>query len=351
MKISVNCKLDYAGTYGFIKPIADIEAISHIDVFRDSPAQSCVKVKYHLSFNRRNGYLSQFSKLIKMFLILNKNYKFVLGIYEIPHAIMAYIVGRTKNVPIVISIIGNPEDIRLRNYIRRKFTYYIYEKCDILTVTGSKSKNYLQNLGFNPDKIFILPNAIDIEKFVPNESMKKKFDIINLGRLSPEKELINLVKIINLLKNDIPDIKVGIAGKGSEENNIRNSIISLGLENNITLLGYVDNIVDFYNSGKIFILTSRTEGLPRTLIEAMSCGIPCIASNVGNMEDIIDHEENGLLVEENKDYIKYCSFIIRLLNDHTLYDKLSSSAISKVKNYYSYKSATKVWENILAFCK
>ncbi|MCF8234179.1 MAG: glycosyltransferase family 4 protein [Melioribacteraceae bacterium] len=347
MKVSLNCKLDSAGAYGFIKPIADIADIEKIDVFRDMNALPCDKVTYHSAINRKNGIVSQISKFFKMLFIVNEEHKLAIGIYEIPHGLLAFLVGKIKRVPVVISVIGNPVDVQLRNYIRRKSIFYMYRKVDAITVTGTKSKKFLTTCGINSKKVFILPNAIDVDKFIQNKSMPKEFDVISLGRLSPEKALINFVEIIKLIKMDIPNVKVAIAGKGPEEKVIRKKITEYGLEENIAIIGYVDSIVEFYNKARIFILTSRSEGLPRTVLEAMSCGIPCIASNVGDMEDIIEHEVNGFLVNDYQNINDYYNFTKRLLNDKNLYERISKLAIKRVNMNYSYNSATKVWEKIL----
>ena len=79
------------------------------------------------------------------------------------------------------------------------------------------------------------------------------------------------------------------------------------------MLGFVDDIVAFYNSGKVFVLTSRTEGLPRTVIEAMACGIPCVVSNVGDMEDVIDDNVSGHLIQDYRNLNNFAGKINLLL--------------------------------------
>ncbi len=347
MKISLNCKLDSAGAYGFIKPIANLEEIKQIDVFRDSNALPCEKVIYHNSVNSKNGNISQISKFFKMLFVVNKEHRLAIGIYEIPHGLLAYLIGKIKKIPVVISIIGNPANNKLRKGFRKKITYFMYKRIMAITVTGSKSKQFLIKNGIDSNKIFILPNSIDVNMFRQDDLAKKQFDIISLGRLSPEKELCNLVEIVLKLKQLKPNIKVGIAGKGPEKENILSAIKRFNLEENIFLLGYVDNIVEFYNSGKIFLLTSRTEGLPRSVLEAMSCGIPCVASNVGDMEDIIDDEKNGFIVNDYSDLKEYVDKILLLLEQKEKYTKVSKAAQIEVKNSFSYEAATKVWREII----
>jgi glycosyltransferase involved in cell wall biosynthesis len=348
MKISLTCKLDPSGAYGFIKPISDSKNISKIDVFRDVEALPCSKVKYHESLNRKNGILSQLSKLFKMLKLVDMSYKLSIGIYEIPHGLLAFLVGKIYRIPTVISIIGNPDYTKLRKGIRKKFTYFMYKRIHAVTTTGSKSRQVVIKNGISPERVFILPNSIDIERFIPREETKKKYDLISLGRLSPEKELANLLRIVKLLKVDKPDIKVGIAGKGPEDELLTSMITKMNLQKNVKFLGYVDNIVEFYNNGKVFVLTSRTEGLPRTVIEAMACGVPCVTSNVGDMGDVIDNDKNGYLINDYKNLESFVVKINLLLSDNLKYDEMSENSRRKIKKKYSYEAATKVWDKIIS---
>jgi len=346
MKISLNCKLDPAGAYDFIKPIADINFVTGIDVFRDKEALPCSKVKYHTPYFSHGRFLVQFSKLIKMLQTVKQDTQLAIGIYEIPHGMLAFLIGKIRKISIAISIIGNPAYTTLRKGLRKKITYFMLKRADAITVTGKKSRQFLLSDGIESSSIYILPNSIDIAIF-KSEKEKKCFDIISLGRLSPEKELKNLLEIVAELKKKRVRIKVGIAGRGFEKENLEKLIRKLSLQKNVELLGFVDDIVKFYNSGRIFVLSSSTEGLPRTVIEAMACGVPSVASNVGDMEDVIIDGENGFLVNKYDDIDDYVTKISILLSDKNKYEQFSQNGIQISRKKFSYDAATMVWENII----
>lgn len=346
MKISLNCKLDPAGAYGFIKPITDINFITEVDVFRDKKAIPCPKVKYHTPYFSHGGFLGQCSKLIKMLHMVKKDTQLAIGIYEIPHGILAFLIAKIRKIPIIICIIGNPSYTKLRRGLRKKVTYFMLKRADAITVTGKKSRQFLISDGIESSSIYILPNSIDTE-LLRLDKEKKVFDIISLGRLSPEKELRNLVKIVAELKKKHAGIKVGIAGKGPEKENLKKMVNDLMLQDNIELLGFVDDIVKFYNSGRVFVLNSSTEGLPRTVIEAMACGVPSVASNVGDIEDVIIDGENGFLVKKYNDIDGYIKKISLLLFDENKYERFSKNSMQLSRKKYSHNSATKVWRKII----
>lgn len=346
MKISINCKLDPHGAVGFIKPIADIEQISEINVFRDQKALFYHKVNYYKPpFNLR--IFNQLAKLIQMLIKIKKDTKLAIGIYEIPHGLLAFLIGKLKGIPVIISIIGNPGYTKIRKGFRKKITYFMLHRINSITVTGNQSKQYLINDGIPRNKIYILPNSIDVKKFKSLSKVEKRYDIISLGRLSPEKELGNLLKIVNILKKTNTNIRVGIAGKGPEKERLEKMIIELSLQSNIHLLGYVNDIVEFYNSGKVFVLTSHTEGLPRTVVEAMACGVSCVASNIGDMEDVIDDGVSGNLIQDYRNLNEFADKIETILENNEIYNRFSEQAIRKIRNNYSYEAATKVWEIII----
>jgi len=346
MKIALACKLDNNGAYGFIKPIADIEVIKQVDVFRDMPAISDNKIKYHIPKLKKPSLLAQLCKLFQMLISVDSSVALSVGIYEIPHGLLAFIVGKIKKVPVVICIIGNPGYRKIRKGFRKWLMYFMLKRTECVTVTGSAAKKIVVENGVDAGKIRILPNSIDTDKF-QKKDCEKKYDLITLGRLSSEKELVKFLEITVLLKNKYPDISCAIAGKGPESDRLQQKADQAGLEGNVRFLGYVDNIVDFYNSGKVFVLTSSTEGLPRTLIEAMACGVPCVAPKVGDVEDLVKDEETGFIIDNYSDIDTFVDKIIYLLENQENYNLISQKAMSFSKSRYSFQTATNVWKDIL----
>ena len=202
-------------------------------------------------------------------IFLNDKAQVFIGIYEIPHGILSILCSLLLAKKSIVCIIGNP-GYSLRNKgIRGYITKLIYFKANFITVTGSNSKKFLvNNKGVDPNKIFILPNSVPSDEYY-KLMINKKYDLITLGRLSEEKGLFNLLKIVKELKKNFSEIKLGIAGKGDLYDKLKLKINHLNLNENVDLLGYVEDSNRFLNSGKIFVSTSFTEGLPRTIISRL----------------------------------------------------------------------------------
>ena len=344
MKIVVTCKLTYDGVLGFLKPMSDIENVQIIRVFRDDKAKPYNKIIYFTPPLKINVIIKQLSKLFQMVYFVKRETRLIIGIYELPHGLLAFIIGKLKRIPIVITLISNPGYKKIRKGLWKATTNVLLRNSDFVTVTGTRSKQFIVNEGIQASKILILPNSIDTNIFKP-KNVKKKYDIISVGYLDEAKVPYLIIDAVLRLIIDYPRIKVAIAGDGPMKQLLQEMITQKNIGKHIELIGYVDDIVEFYNSGKVFMFTSTTEGLPRTIIESMSCGVPVIASNVGDIGDIVKHGKNGYLIEQNNlnDFVEKIKI---LFNNDILYKSFVEHGITHVNDNYTYASANKVWKLI-----
>ena len=150
-----------------------------------------------------------------------------------------------------------------------------------------------------------------------------------------EKNLINLLKSLK----DISNFTLDIIGKGPQEEYLRKNADILGV--NLKFLGVFpnDKLPYIYNQYEIFILPSHFEGNPKVLLEAMSCGVACIVTNVRGIREIIKHKENGYICSPTLDSIK--NAIIELYNNKNLRTTLGNNARNYVKKNFSLDNIVK----------
>lgn len=185
----------------------------------------------------------------------------------------------------------------------------------------------------------VLPNWIDCNKFKPL-NVDKQFDVVTVGRLTEQKNHILLLKAAKLYNGQFrKNIKVAIIGSG----NLRGDILKFAEENsiNLTLLENIpnDKMAEYYNRAVIFIMSSRYEGHPKTLLEAMACGLPVIGTAVIGTRDVIVSGENGILCSEDPQDIK--EKIAIMMNDSGLRDRLASSARRYILDKCSFEQVLK----------
>lgn len=166
----------------------------------------------------------------------------------------------------------------------------------------------LEASGIKADKVTLLSNGVQpIKKLGDDEirAAKGSFGITDqaltigfIGRLEAVKGPMFIPEIVKAL-DEITEVsfRIVIAGDGSLRDDLTSSIEEKDLGHLVQCLGLVDNVTAFYNSVDIVVNTSRSEGIPMSLIEAMSIGLPLVAFDVGSLHQLIEVEGNGYLVE------------------------------------------------------
>lgn len=157
-----------------------------------------------------------------------------------------------------------------------------------------------------------------------------------VGRLSAEKGFDILIRAVhNLLKRNI-DIGLWIVGEGNERAALQKQIDDAGLAERIRLLGYRADTGDLYQAMDVFCLSSLREGLPNVLLEAMALETPAVATRIAGVPRLIEHEQNGLLVEPN-DEAALTDALGRLLADAPLRERLAQKARQTIETSYSFQ--------------
>ena len=182
------------------------------------------------------------------------------------------------------------------------------------------------------EKITVAPNFVDtcIFKPIPGIQRREKF-VISVGRLDPVKRFDLLIKACA----EIPRCTLTIVGEGSERHYLANLARELNL--NLNLPGNVPNeeLPGILQAHQIFALTSKWEGHPKALSEAMACGMPCLAAKAAGVENLIQHGTNGWLVEPTIHSLQ--KSLQLLLFDRSLSERLSIAAQQFAVTNYSFE--------------
>ena len=164
-------------------------------------------------------------------------------------------------------------------------------------VSQEASKSLISKGAFNKNNLITVYNGIDLNKFNFFNKYKNSNELIflSVGRFNKQKDYPNLFKAISSLKNKInKELKFYIAGDGELRPQLEQLIVDLGIANNVVLLGKRSDIPSLLNKADYFILSSRHEGLPTVVIEAMACGTFVIATDCGGSAEIM--RDTGILV-------------------------------------------------------
>jgi len=210
----------------------------------------------------------------------------------------------------------------------RKLERHIFESADRIIVTTDQMR-YDIELGLNHchEKIDVIPNYVETDKFFPIDR-KKDIDVLFIGRLSHEKNSDALLTAVN---NN--EVKIFIIGKGPLEKELKEKYGNMNGQ--LKWKGYVPNIElpGYMNRSRIFVLSSYYEGHPKTLIEAMSCGMPVLGADSPGICEVIRHGENGWLCGNDAESISYA--IQHLLENPDIAQRLGENARQFVLQNYA----------------
>lgn len=174
-----------------------------------------------------------------------------------------------------------------------------------LICVSERAKRQALDEGIREDKIEVIFNGVhpvepdpDVRAAVRGELGLRDVDlmILNVGRLTPEKAQKHLVHAAARLVPEHPEYRFFIAGEGPCREELEQQITSLRLQEHFTLLGSRSDVDRLLNGADLFVLYSDTEGMPVSLMEAMSAGLPCVASDLEGIAQLIPSEEFGTLI-------------------------------------------------------
>lgn len=207
---------------------------------------------------------------------------------------------------------------------------------DAVIVTTDELKNYVSRFA-NLEKIHLIPNGVDVVSFKPPKKTKKKkneFVILSVGRLEIQKNYLNLVQAVASSKYN-NNIVLKLVGKGSQAARIKK--LAREKKVKLTILANVSHskMPKIYNSCDVFVLPSLIEGHPKVLIEAMSCGLSVIGSNVSGNRELISDGRTGFLCGTDKESIS--EKIDNLIDNKKLGEQVGLSARKSILESYDIR--------------
>jgi glycosyltransferase involved in cell wall biosynthesis len=282
--------------------------------------------------------------------------------WVLPNGLSAAIVAKILNKPLVISLHGSDIFMADKNAIYRAVARWVFSQSAHVTACSRELFDRAKNI--NPNiNVTLLAWGADPEKFKPLGDCKPirkrcgwgvdETIIVALGRFVHKKGFDRLIEIAPYLSSNKYSLRIVIGGSGLLKETYVKKVQRLGLGDLISFPGQIswEEVPNFLAAADIFVLPSKRDsagnldGLPTVLLEAMACGLPCVASDVGGVSLVIDHGENGYLIdpESNKDLLESLSALIR---NKALISKFSKQSRTKVVNQHNWSRVGKYFESI-----
>ena len=298
-----------------------------------------------------------FNMITKTNEIINKNGKFdVIHAHDWLVAYSAKSIKESYNIPLISTIhateSGRNSGIHdeTQRYINDSEWMLTYESSEVI-VNSNYMKNEVQRLfGLPYDKINVIPNGVNLQLFSNvnidydfrrQYAMDNEKIILYVGRLVYEKGIQNLIAAMPKVLDRYHDSKLIICGRGGMIDELREQVKYLGIENKVYFAGYCDSkkMQKMYTCADVAVFPSTYEPFGIVAIESMLSGTPTIVSDVGGLNEIIEHGVTGM-----KSYAgnanSIADSVLALLFDPKLCANISQNAIKKVKENYNWSKIT-----------
>lgn len=254
------------------------------------------------------------------------------------------IAGSLTNKPVIATFHGITDTNLSRSTTKIKVRLTEIMSNGIVAVSQSLARQIVVNFGVNEDRINCIGNGVDLKVFRAQgnrESQEKGGDVHYevvigaLGNVRNAKGYDVLVQAASLLKSRGLNFRLLIAGDNT--NNLAASLVNLveklGLEQQITFLGYQDDVPCFLNSLDVFVLSSVSEGFSLATVQALCCGLPVVATRCGGPEEILRGSQAGSLVPVN-DPTAMADALEALISNADFRAKLSKRATEFARDQY-----------------
>ena len=285
-----------------------LDYVDYITVYRLVLGPDLPKVRYVTPPYYLKNRILQFVWLtIKLSFDTIKNPpKFLISYFFVPYGIVSTILAKLTRVKTISAIIGN-DLLPILYSPFSKVLLKLLSFSSAVVVTGNIRKSMLlSKKSLNKTIVQAIHNTIDFSVFNIDKSIKKDIDFLFVGKLLTTKGITEFIKSIESLVKDTvhPSFSVEIIGDGPEAEMIREKLLyNKKLRNHIKLVGFVDNVEEYFRRSRFLVLPSYSEGLPAVLLEA--CRMEClpIITDVGDVTDVLGSEYPFLIKQGEYSHI------------------------------------------------
>ena len=231
----------------------------------------------------------------------------LLASWGFPDAVASLVWCRILGIPAVIKVHGSDINVKATMPGQRAQICWALRKAGAVVAVSDALCQRLINLGIPKEKIRLIYNGVDLDVFVPEPQIEARKSlgiklhqrsILFVGNLEITKGCKELVLSFSDLFKENENVHLYFIGRGRAEKELKGLAGSTGCLNNVHFWGEVEHadLTRWYNAADLICLPSYNEGVPNVLLEAMACGLPVVATNVGGIPEIVS-AENGLLVK------------------------------------------------------
>ncbi|MFB4169199.1 N-acetyl-alpha-D-glucosaminyl L-malate synthase BshA [Virgibacillus sp. JSM 102003] len=266
--------------------------------------------------------------------------------YAMPHAICAILAKdiAKHDVKIVTTLHGTDITVLGIDHSLKKMIRHGIENSDAVTAVSNSLVNQTKEMLGVDKNINVIYNFVNEEEYYKNElpGIKQQYGIkpdekviIHISNFRKVKRVEDVIHTFYKVQESIK-AKLLLVGDGPEYSEAYHLVEELGITEQVLFLGKQKKVSDLMSISDLKLLMSEKESFGLVLLEAMSCEVPCIGTNVGGVPEVIEHNNTGYIIELG-DIDKAAEYAVHLLKNDQLLDRFSKNALAHVrKDFYSY---------------
>ena len=278
-----------------------------------------------------------------------------LAFFGVPSGAIAWLLKKVFGVPYIVSLRGGdvpgfrPYDFQRYHKILTPFLRLIWKNASAV-VANSNGLRQLASVFDASFDIPIIPNGVDLQEYATEVRAWSPPRLLSVGRLVHQKGLDLAMQALACLKD--LEWEWCIAGDGPQINALRSLANELGIRDRITFPGWRSHaeLVECYKGSNLFLFPSRHEGMPNVVLEAMSSGLPIIASRIAGNEELVVDGETGILFPSEDVEALYVA-LRKLLTDASQRQKMGIASRRRVEALYSWENTAQQYTLLLETIK
>ncbi len=263
----------------------------------------------------------------------------------LPHSCYIALINKIfDKTPVIISVRNDPK-IEYKSHLQRILMKFLYPKANGAVFQTSEAKEYFKRIIKVDTQV--IPNPINPSFIETSFSGEREKNIVTVGRLEEQKNHKDLIRAFANISNKYKDYNLIIYGDGSLRKDLENLIDELKLQERVFLPGVYDNIKEKIYKSAMFVLSSKYEGMPNALMEAMALGLPVIATDCpcGGPRFLIQNNINGILVQEGN--IAEISSAMKKIIEDPHFAKTIGNNANKIAETLAPEKINMNWENYI----
>ena len=311
----------------------------------------CLDLNYqnHGRLTRRFTYQAAFWRMLRAQGVR------ALHVHHATALILCGIPARLARVPRVVMTEHGLYQLQERPKYRKSAARYCSFATDITVVEPTQADYFEQEMGVPRQRLHYVANGVRMSERTPARVVDMRralgiqegdFAFFYVGRLNHVKDLGTLLRAVGALPEDVAArAKLYLVGDGAERPGLEQQREALGLQTKVTFLGARNDIADVLMAADAFAMSSKTEGLPMALLEAMAAGLPCVATAVGGIPELFA-EQRGLIVPpENPAALAQA--MAQLVRSPEFGARIVANAMARVREKYSLDAVTDQYLRLL----